>query len=423
VEGEVSNFYCHNNKHCYFDLKDEYSKIKVVMFSEAGRKLDFRIEDGLHLILSGYVSVYEKRGEYQIIALSAEPAGKGALLLAFEQLKAKLDQKGYFDAAHKKPLPVIPERIGAVTSSGGAVIKDIITVLTSRYENFHLIVRNVNVQGPTSKEEICAAIDDLCEYGADVIIIARGGGSLEDLWAFNTETVAEKIYHCPVPVISAVGHETDYTICDFVSDVRAATPSVAAGMVIADKKEIVRNIGLLLKNAKKSVDDRIFLLKKELNFLASSRIFKNPEILLAARRQDFDFLQRRLNERANEIFKSRKQLFERTSDVFSMNRVSDRITLKRIMTSNLYARTGTAIKARCADLKNSVKTAIAALQSNSPVSVLEKGFCLTMDIDEKKIIRSVKSAQTGDKIKVFLKDGALLSEVLEIISKKIGYKE
>ena len=242
VEGEVSNYYCHNNRHLYFDLKDEYSKIKVVMFHEANRKLAFNIEDGKHLMLFGYVSVYEKRGEYQLIAIDAKEVGKGALLIAFEQLKKKLEELGYFDVSRKKQIPMFPKKIGAVTSAGGAVIRDMVSILSGRFNNFHLVVRNVNVQGPTSGEEICSAVDELCSYGVDVIIIARGGGSLEDLWAFNTEMVAEKVFKCKVPVISAVGHETDYTICDFVADLRASTPSVAATIVIADKEETVNTI-------------------------------------------------------------------------------------------------------------------------------------------------------------------------------------
>src|SRR4030066_1012643 len=242
VEGEVSNFYFHDKKHMYFDLKDERSKIKVVMFQSNNKNLLFDIEEGLHILINGYISVYEKRGEYQIVAVDARPVGKGSLILAFEQLKEKLEKKGYFDRIHKKNIPILPKKIGIATSIGSAGIKDIILVLKDRFENFHLIVRDVNVQGITSGDEICEAIDDLCQYGVDVIILARGGGSLEDLWAFNTEKLAEKIFNCPLPLISAVGHETDYTISDFVADMRAATPSVAGQLVILSKMEAVGKI-------------------------------------------------------------------------------------------------------------------------------------------------------------------------------------
>ena len=216
------------------------------MFYENNRKLPYEIEDGQHLLINGDVSVYEKRGEYQIIALDARPVGKGSLLLAFEQLKAKLEKKGYFEPSRKRKIPILPKTIGVITSMGGAVLHDMISVLSRRYENFHLVVRNVNVQGITSSLEVCEAINDFCEYGVDVIILARGGGSLEDLWAFNTEMIAEKIFNCSIPVISAIGHETDFTISDFVADLRAATPSIAAEAVILNKSETQEKIKQLV---------------------------------------------------------------------------------------------------------------------------------------------------------------------------------
>jgi exodeoxyribonuclease VII large subunit len=419
IEGEVSNFYCHNNKHYYFDLKDQYSKIKVVMFNDANRKLGFTIEDGLHLILSGYVSVYEKRGEYQLIAMTAEPAGKGALLLAFEQLKRKLEEKGYFDIARKKPLPAIPHKIGAVTSTGGAVIRDIISVLTARFGNFHLIVRNVNVQGASSKEEVCSAIRDLCEYGVDVIIVARGGGSLEDLWAFNTEQVAVEIFSCPVPVISAVGHETDFTICDFVADVRAATPSVAANLVITDKKEIIREVEALVGKAAGYILKRIYILKKELGFLKSSRIFLNPQILIASRQQDHDLTDRRLKETIKVIMQDKKHGFDRTAAIFSRNRVGEGLAVRKILLANYLMELKFHFRSKTENLKSRILGYIKDLQLNSPVSVLEKGFSLVMNQDETVVIKSIKQSGPGDEIKVFLKDGVLHSKVLEIIQKKL----
>ncbi|MCL4416981.1 MAG: exodeoxyribonuclease VII large subunit, partial [Actinobacteria bacterium] len=279
VEGEVSNCYFHNKRNIYFDLKDEHSKIKVVMFHENNRKLSYEIEDGLHLLINGYVSVYEKRGEYQIIAVDAKPVGKGSLLLAFEQLKSKLENKGYFEPSRKKKIPVLPKIIGAITSIGGAVLHDMISVLSRRYENFHLVVRNVNVQGITSSIEVCEAIDDLCQYGVDVIIIARGGGSLEDLWAFNTEMIAEKIFNCSIPVISAIGHETDFTISDFVADLRAATPSIAAEVIILNKSEVMEKIKKLVRKMQIHVDAKLKIGKKEISFLIKRRIFKKPETI------------------------------------------------------------------------------------------------------------------------------------------------
>ncbi len=421
LEGEVSNFYCHNNKHFYFDLKDEYSKIKVVMFYDANKNLNFEIKDGLHLILSGYVSVYEKRGEYQFVANFAQPAGIGSLLLAFEQLKAKLKDKGYFDDVFKKPIPVLPKKIGAVTSTGGAVIKDIISVMSKRFDNFHLIVRNVNVQGPSSSEEICQAIDDLCEYGVDVIIIARGGGSLEDLWAFNTEAVAEKVFKCNIPVISAVGHETDFTICDFVADIRAATPSVAASIVVPDKNELTSKILLLFEKIKKSVADKIIHYKKDLNYLVNRRVFKNPMVLLTSRWQDYDLTVKRLIENINDLIGFKKSNLTQLVKLLSIGKIKNNIRFKQTVVINLSGKLKILINIRINELKNKIKTILQNIHANSPISVLEKGFSLVMDNSQKVIIKSLKQVEIGDEIKVFLHDGILLSRILDIIKNKLKF--
>ena len=307
VEGEVSNFYFHDKKHMYFDLKDERSKIKVVMFQSNNKNLVFDIEEGLHILINGYISVFEKRGEYQVIALDARPVGKGSLILAFEQLKEKLEKKGYFDKIYKKDIPILPAKIGVATSIGGAVIRDIIQVLKHRFENFHLIIRDVNVQGSTSSDEICEAIDDLCQYGVDVIILARGGGSLEDLWAFNTEKLAKKIFDCPIPLISAIGHETDYTISDFVSDIRAATPSVAGQLVILSKMEAVGKIKGLNKRMAHLIDSKIAILKKETNFIIRKRIFIKPETLLNRFNQPVSEFHDKLIGNMKEIIRMRQE--------------------------------------------------------------------------------------------------------------------
>ncbi len=244
VEGEISNFAFPNKKHVYFTLKDNNSVLKVAFFENSIRLSSYNslekegislLKDGIHVYVNGYISTYDKRSEYQIIAKDIIPVKEGSLLLAFEQLKKKLEEKGLFDDAHKKKIPVLPDKIGLITSKSGAVIKDIIKILNRRYANYRLILRNTPVQGTQAPAEICNALDELEEFGADVIIISRGGGSFEDLACFNDENLAQKIYDCKVPIISAVGHQTDFTICDFVSDVRAATPTHAAEMVILDR--------------------------------------------------------------------------------------------------------------------------------------------------------------------------------------------
>lgn len=248
VEGEISNFDRPSSGHFYFTLKDEKSELKCVFFKGSNEKVKFEIKDGMQVMCCGRISIYEKRGSYQIYVNKMEPKGVGALQLAFEQLKERLFKEGLFDNSHKKPVPFLPERIGIVTSATGAAIRDILHVLDKRFSNVEIIINPVKVQGEGAREEIASAIEELNRLdNVDVIIVGRGGGSLEDLWAFNEEIVARAIYNSEIPVISAVGHEIDWTISDFVADMRAPTPSVAAEMVIAKKSELVDRLDELEK--------------------------------------------------------------------------------------------------------------------------------------------------------------------------------
>jgi exodeoxyribonuclease VII large subunit len=424
VEGEVSNFYCHNNRHLYFDLKDDSSKIKVVMFYEAKKKLGFEIEDGLHVLLSGYISVYEKRGEYQLIALDAEPVGKGSLALAYEQLKIKLKEKGYFEEIYKKAIPIIPRTIGLVTATGGAVIRDIITVLSKRFENFHLIVRNVSVQGPTASREVCEAIDDLCEFddgkdeGVDVIILARGGGSLEDLWAFNTQEVAQKVFECSIPVISAIGHETDFTICDFVADLRAATPSVAAQMVICNKSETVKIINSLLDRVKSNLEKKLAKSRQDLKYLADRRIFKKPQTILLNFWQGYDAARKNLADGAKFKIQSKKGAFGSLQPLLSEKPIIGKITFNKMSVNNNLFRLFSGEKNKLESLKSRISILLKDMDSRSPVSVLQKGFALVLKKDNEKIIKSIDDADVDEQLQILLKDGILLSKILEKIRKK-----
>jgi len=240
VEGEISNFERPSSGHFYFTLKDDRSELKCVFFKSNNEKLKFDIKDGMQALCCGRISIYEKRGIYQLYVSKIEPKGIGALQLAFEQLKEKLFKEGLFETSHKKPIPALPERIGIVTSLTGAAIRDILHVLNKRFSNVEVIINPVKVQGEGAKEEIACAIQGFNKLSnVDVIIVGRGGGSLEDLWAFNEEIVARAIFNSRIPIISAVGHEIDWTISDFVADVRAPTPSVAAELVIARKSELI----------------------------------------------------------------------------------------------------------------------------------------------------------------------------------------
>lgn len=424
LEGEVSNFYFHDKKHMYFDLKDENSKIRVVMFHSNNKNLLFDIKEGLHILINGYVSVYEKRGEYQIVALDARPVGKGSLILAFEQLKEKLEKKGYFDRIHKKSIPILPNKIGIATSVGGAVIRDIISVLERRFKNFHLIIRDVNVQGITSSDEICEAIDDLCQYGVDVIILARGGGSLEDLWAFNTEKLAEKIFDCPVPLISAVGHETDYTISDFVADKRAATPSVAGEVVILNKTEAVENLKETNKKIKNLVKSKMAILKKEFIFLTSRRIFIKPETILNKFNQAAGELRIKLIENMKRLIRAREKILSDYRQLIDEKNIFKRIYIYRMAIKNMDIRIISDIKNYLTLKKSRLKLILENLQEKNPVAILQRGFAIIYKEKEDKNIKSIDEVKINQKVRIMLMDGILNARIFKKIYKKleIGFK-
>jgi len=256
VRAEVSNFVLHSSGHMYFSLKDEASVLQAVLFRNVNKSLPFEMRDGLQVICGGRIGVYEKRGSYQLYVDTVEPAGLGALQLAFEQLKEKLEKEGLFDTARKRPLPYLPRRIGVVTSPTGAAIQDILNVSRRRFPNIEIILNPVKVQGDGAKEEIAEAIRAFNELGdIDVMIVGRGGGSLEDLWAFNEEIVARAIYNSRIPVVSAVGHEIDWTIADFVADVRAPTPSAAAEIAVPRKDDLIEAVQGQAKRLKDALGD------------------------------------------------------------------------------------------------------------------------------------------------------------------------
>ena len=256
VEGEISNLKQPSSGHIYFSLKDETSQIRCVLFKNAAIRLKFALADGLKVVCIGRVGVYEREGQYQFYCDAIEPKGIGALQLAYEQLKERLSKEGLFDESRKRNLPFLPRAIGVITSPTGAVIRDILHVLDRRFAQVHVIINPVRVQGDGAKEEIAQAIREFNELNnVDVIILARGGGSLEDLWCFNEEVVARAIYHSTIPVLSAIGHETDYTIADFVADFRAPTPSAAAEIVMPSRAELVKQVENLLTHVWRSLGD------------------------------------------------------------------------------------------------------------------------------------------------------------------------
>jgi len=295
VEGEISNCREAQSGHIYFTLKDEKAQVKCVWFRQQMRGVRFRPEDGLKVTVRGSIGVYEQRGEYQIYVESMDPAGRGALQLAFEQLKRKLESEGLFDARHKKELPRLPSRIGLVTSPKGAAVRDVIRILRRRFPNVHILLMPVRVQGEGAAGEIARALRLFNQrQNVDVLILARGGGSLEDLWAFNEEMVARAIFDSQIPVISGVGHETDFTIADFVADVRASTPSAAAEIVVQTRREFDRHILSLREALAEQMRYRILVLSRRVHELGAQRGFRRPLDLLRQRRQRTDEMTARL---------------------------------------------------------------------------------------------------------------------------------
>src|SRR5262250_2569056 len=297
VQGEISNCREAQSGHIYFTLKDDRAQIKCVFFKQQQRGVKFRPEDGLQVTVRGTISVYEQRGEYQIYVESIEPVGLGALQLAFDQLKKRLEAEGLFATERKKPLPVLPSRIGLITSPSGAAVRDVVRILTRRFPNVHLTVFPVRVQGEGAAQEIVKALKFFnAKKFVDVLILARGGGSLEDLWAFNEEIVARAIADSQIPVISGVGHETDFTIADFVADVRASTPSAAAEIVVQTRREFDKHIVSLREALVEQLRYRILVLSRRVHELGGRRGFRRPLDLLRQRRQRSDEMTARLGQ-------------------------------------------------------------------------------------------------------------------------------
>jgi len=381
VEGEISNFHRHHSGHLYFTLKDETSQLRTVMFRGEARKVPFELEDGLQVVARGRINVYEPRGEYQLIVELLEPKGKGALQLAFEQLKEKLKKEGLFDSALKKKLPVLPKKVGVVTSPRGAAIVDIIRTLERRFARLHILLYPAKVQGEGAAEEIVEGIDYLGSLpDIDVIIVGRGGGSIEDLWAFNEEKVARAIYRCAIPVISAVGHEIDFTIADFVADIRASTPSAAAEMVIEEEESLRERIENL---EKRLVHNQKFVLqewKHEVFSLAQHRAFQNMRINLLNLEQKVDDLEMR----AWSAIKDMQQKISEDKSRAELMEEKIRNALKEVL-QQLQARW---------------ETLSVQLHNLSPLNILKKGYALCWKDGGQYLVRRIDEVEKEKEMSV-----------------------
>jgi exodeoxyribonuclease VII large subunit len=412
VEGELSNCRVWNTGHLYFTLKDSTAQVRAVIFRSAVRYLKFKPTDGLRVVARGRLSVYEPKGEYQLVCEHMEPHGLGALQLAFDQLKKRLQQEGLFDASRKRPLPSLPRKIGVVTSLDGAAIRDIINVLRRRYANVHLIIRPTRVQGEGAATEIARGIGTIGRVPhVDVVIVGRGGGSIEDLWAFNEESVARAIAACPVPVISAVGHETDFTIADFVADLRAPTPSAAAELVVTAKDEFVGRINRLRDRIGAAVGARVQGRSQRVHAISGRPALAGFPGRVAMRGRHADELTHGLSRvaRAALVTRARRlQQLRRQLDGFDVGRRLAVIRTRLVSGEGLLAN---AIASRRHRATAHLGTVAGRLDALSPLAVLGRGYAVCWTGDRTHIVRAAAEVGVGDAVRVTLAKGELDCEV------------
>ena len=388
VRGEISNYKTYPSGHSYFTLKDKKSQISAVMFKGSKRFLKFEPKNGMKVIIKGKVEVYEANGKYQLYATRITEDGIGELHIAFEQLKKKLEKEGLFDDAHKKEIPIYPKRIGVITAQTGAAIRDIITTIKKRYPICEILVFSTLVQGDMAAEQIVRQIRFSQKFDIDTLIVGRGGGSIEDLWPFNEEIVAREIYACKTPVISAVGHEIDYTISDFVADKRAPTPTGAAVLAVPDLNEVKFKIGQIKDRINKNIQDKLMQNKTKLDNISQKQIFKNPESIYEIKEMNLDNLISKLDFASkNIITENQNRLFKLENSVILKN--PHEITKKK----------------RIKFEKN-----IDKLEILNPLVTLKRGYTMAKIGD--KVISSSKDVKSGDELDIEFDDGTINTKVI-----------
>ncbi len=414
VAGEISNWTCAASGHAYFTLKDESSQLSGVMFKGRLDRLRFRPENGLEVLALGTISVYERRGAYQIVVEEMQPKGLGALQLAYEKLKKKLSGEGLFDEAHKKKLPLLPRRIGIVTSPSGAAIRDILQVLQRRFANVHVILYPARVQGDGAAPEIAAGITFLDHYGVDVMIVGRGGGSLEDLWAFNEEVVARAIFTARTPVISAVGHEIDYALSDFVADLRAPTPSAAAEIVVREQRALAERVQQRLDRLERCMRLIVEQARVRHGHAQRARVFTRPEELFREQRQVMDELHLRLDRDAVDMLVRLRERIGRVQRHLELVSPKRRLEHQRHQLGTLRGRFLQSALAFPDVLKNRFRAYPARLNALSPLAVLGRGYALAFKQPENTILVNAVQVARGDTLRLWLGAGEVDAEVISV---------
>ena len=389
LKGEISNFKSHTTGHFYFSIKDENSKINAIMFSTNAKKLKFTPTDGMKIFVSGRVTVYEQTGNYQIYVDEMLEDGVGNLYIAFEQLKKKLSSEGLFDQKYKKSIPKYPEKIGVVTASTGAAIRDILSTIKRRYPLVEVLLFPCLVQGDNAAPDIVKKINMAENYDLDILIVGRGGGSIEDLWPFNEEIVARAIFNCKIPVISAVGHEIDFTIADFVADLRAPTPTGAAEMAVPNLVDLIKYINQFKIRLNESIYKKVNYQKLYLDSLKNSFVIKNPLIMYDSKKQNLDLIIEKLNSLLKIKLDKNKDKLE---------------NLKK----NYILKNPKTLYENC---QKNLENIITKLELINPLKVLKRGYSLTYK--DNKIINSINDLNINDNIKLKLYDGELNAKIVD----------
>lgn len=411
IKAEISNFTAHARGHMYMTLKDENARIQAVMFSSYNRFLKFKPEDGLKVIIHGEISIYEPYGQYQLYIKEMQPDGIGNLYLAFEELKKKLQNEGLFAEQRKRPIPLYPNEIGVITSPSGAAIRDILITIKRRFPIARITIIPVLVQGEEAAPSIVKGIRRANEFGNfDVLIIGRGGGSLEDLWPFNEEIVAREIFCSKTPIISAVGHETDFTISDFVADLRAPTPTAAAELAVPHVDELVERIYQRKRRITRIVVDQVNSQKNRIIRLQKSYAFRYPEQLLTQKEQQLDRLLDSLNKGIIRHIDRKNDQYTHAIQLLRQKDPYQQMKMAKANFEKMFFNLHNSYKRAIIDKRSMFQHTLTKLNALNPLNVMERGYSLVYD-EKQKLIKSVKQIQPGDSVKVELKDGHLDCQV------------
>ncbi len=419
IKGELSNFNLHSRGHMYFTLKDEKARIQAVMFAGANKSLKFKPGNGMKVLIRGEITVYEQSGGYQVYVKEMQPDGIGSLYLAYEELKNTLQKEGLFDPIHKKPIPKFPNQVGVITSPTGAAIRDIMTTIHRRYPLAKIILIPALVQGAHAKESIVKALKHANQIEEiDVLIVGRGGGSIEELWAFNEEIVAREIFASSVPIISAVGHETDFTIADFVADLRAPTPTGAAEMAVPHFSELLDRLLDRKNRLKRTMQEKVSSKKERLKHFQTSYAFRYPKQLYLQKEQQLDIIVERLLKDGQRAISSKKDAYAGINNRLKNVHPKERINRSKDAYGTLVNLLNREMKAVLTEKDAQFQQMIAKLSALSPLKVMERGYSLVYQDD--KLIKSVDQLKIDQQIKVQFMDGKIDCQVKGIEERTVN---